>query len=253
MNRRSPTRPLLRRALRWGVVASLLMHAVLLAILLLASYRSWQYRQPLRVIAAGAAAADYRAPVEVAAVANMPAGEPPRPVVDARDVTGQMVKDKIAATVAENQQLSAGQQLASLERMSGRLDRLASNQSVEEVAGQLQNWLGLPSRAQQPDQAVAAGDFDFDTAQLHDVMRITTSQGSWQYQGVLLDAQGRTASVPLDAEQGATLYDLMQNIKANPLLERIYRGVAMPLLDQLVSATQAAAVPGAGTAPTCEP
>ena len=39
---------------------------------------------------------------------------------------------------------------------------------------------------------------------------------------------------PRQGQKPSTAYELMQRIKANPLLERLYRRVVMPLLDRLV-------------------
>jgi hypothetical protein len=51
---------------------------------------------------------------------------------------------------------------------------------------------------------------------------------------VLLDALGRTWEVELSEAEGAPLYELMQRIKRSPLLESVYRRIAMPLLDQIL-------------------
>ena len=47
--------------------------------------------------------------------------------------------------------------------------------------------------------------------------------------------------VPLSEAEGEPIYSLMEKIKAHPFLERIYRQIAMPLLDQMVTAQRAAA------------
>jgi hypothetical protein len=46
--------------------------------------------------------------------------------------------------------------------------------------------------------------------------------------------------VPLSEAEGEPIYSLMGKIKANPLLEQIYRQLAMPLLDEMVKAERAA-------------
>jgi hypothetical protein len=68
------------------------------------------------------------------------------------------------------------------------------------------------------------------------VKRGTTPQGTWRYVAVLLDARGRTMEVELNDRDGEVLYALMQRLKANPLLERVYRRIAMPIFDQLLKA-----------------
>lgn len=85
-------------------------------------------------------------------------------------------------------------------------------------------------------------EFDFQTAQLHDVKRIPAtdprSGSTWQYEGVLLDAEGRTQQIPLSETEGAPLFEIWQRIRSSPLLESVYRQLAMPLLDQLIDAKQ---------------
>jgi hypothetical protein len=91
-------------------------------------------------------------------------------------------------------------------------------------------------------RAAIMPDFDYETAQLHAVTRTPATDASsgspWQYEGVLLDAEGRTRHIPLSESEGAPLYQLLQRIRANPLLESLYRQLAMPLLDQLIHAEQ---------------
>ena len=50
---------------------------------------------------------------------------------------------------------------------------------------------------------------------------------------VLLDAAGRTRETELTAAEGEQLYKTWELIKANPLLEKVYRGIVMQLLDKL--------------------
>ena len=52
----------------------------------------------------------------------------------------------------------------------------------------------------------------------------------------MLDAHGRTLETPLDAAEGERLFGIFELIKSNPLLERVYRGVVLSLLDKLMKA-----------------
>lgn len=131
-------------------------------------------------------------------------------------------------------------------------DRSASDsdRAADPQPGALANERETTSRADESPTAAAVAEvreaiipeFDYETAQLHEVTRTPAADGSsgsaWQYQGVLLDAEGRTCHIPLSESEGAPLYQLLQRIRANPLLESIYRQLAMPLLDQLIHAEQ---------------
>ena len=75
--------------------------------------------------------------------------------------------------------------------------------------------------------------------------------GGFRYVTVLLDAQGRTVETEVSQQEGEPVYELMQRIKANPLLEQVYRQIVMPLLDQLVAAAkQAKTAPAAPKPPS---
>jgi len=118
--------------------------------------------------------------------------------------------------------------------------RVSSEQSVEELADKFQHWLGYEPRATEPLPESADELFDYETAQLHDVLRDAQVRPP-RYTAVLLDAEGRTMRIAMSESEGETVYKLMQRIKANPLLDRIYRRIAMPLLDQFIRAGQASA------------
>ena len=126
----------------------------------------------------------------------------------------------------------------------------ASDQAADPQPGALTNERDTTSRADESTTAAEvseireaiSSEFNYETAQLHEITRTPATDGSsgsaWEYQGVLLDAEGRTRHIPLSESEGAPLYQLLQRIRANPLLESIYRQLAMPLLDQLIHAEQ---------------
>jgi hypothetical protein len=116
---------------------------------------------------------------------------------------------------------------------------VTSDKSVDDLANNFQQWMGLPSRVSQPKAAASTIlDFDIDTAQLHEVTRHEKKPGKVEYQAVLIDAQGRTVEIKLTEAEGRETYALMQRIKANPLLEKVYRQIAMPILDSLVQSAR---------------
>jgi len=236
------TKSLLRWTLRAGLAASLLIHAGLLIVMLFGSVRGWLDQQPIRVIQASSSYTR-RGEQDRETMATI--------VIDEDAQAPTNLQEQIKESLAATEQLSEAERIEALDKAAGRLARISSESSVDDVARKLQSWLGLTPRAQQPvvvdpttqdvDSDAAEEEFDFTTAQLHDVIRILVPDSRPQYLCVLLDARGRTMEVPLSEAEGAPIYSLMQKIKAHPLLERIYRQVAMPLLDQMVQAQRAAA------------
>jgi hypothetical protein len=141
------------------------------------------------------------------------------------------VLDEIAAA----QNLTSDQQRERLANLAGALEQVATEESVAAMSRRLGQLLGTTSRAAAPAEEPVAGDFDFETAQLHDVKRTANAErGGYQYVGVLLDSHGRTLETPLETADGENLYATMELIKSNPLLERIYRGLVMSLMDKLL-------------------
>ena len=89
-------------------------------------------------------------------------------------------------------------------------------------------------RAKEPDPTGGSGPFDVSTAQMHDITKQTDEQNNVRYVIVMIDAQGLTQTIDIDAENGERLYKTMKLIKSNPLLERVYRNIIMGILDQVL-------------------
>jgi hypothetical protein len=154
--------------------------------------------------------------------------------LDPNSASGQWVAARMLDEVARAEHLSKEDQLARLKILTGQLNRIANDDSVAAATGRLAELLGTEDRAEQPAAEPAPGEFDFDTAQVHDVKRSEREPGQFDYVAILLDANGRTLATPLSPAEGEQLYKVMELVKSNPLLERIYRGVAMALLDKLL-------------------
>lgn len=154
------------------------------------------------------------------------------PVVDAAALSAQ-----VRTAIAEAQQLPVEDQLAQLERRAAELNRVSTAESVERMAQAISGLLGTKPRAEQPvDQPAGGkpeGEFDFNTAQLHDVRREMLESGEVRYGTVLVDAQGRRFETEVDAATGEQLLKVFNIMRGNPLLEKVYRRVVMGLLDQL--------------------
>lgn len=124
--------------------------------------------------------------------------------------------------------------LERLRTLSGQLDDVATQESVAQVSTQISKLLGVGERATAPAKEPIAGEFDLDSAQLNDVRREMLEDGTFKYIAILIDSAGRTQETEMPAAEGKSAFETFQLIKQNPLLERVYRGVVMSLLDKML-------------------
>jgi len=229
---------------RWGLAASLMLHAGLLLVLGFGTWSGWMQRQPTRIYHVASTRVTTPTP-DGSTSATV--------VIHKHDPAPQDLQQQLEKSLAASEELSDAERFDSLDKAARRLNRISSETSLDDVSQRLQSWLGLSPRADRPttdeqneDVSPAKVDstetaFDFDTAQLHDVKRVVVLDRRPKYTCVLLDAHGQTLEVPLSESEGEPIYVLMEKIKAHPLLEQIYRQLAMPLLDQMVQAEAIAA------------
>jgi hypothetical protein len=162
-----------------------------------------------------------------------------------------MVKKRLEEVVDQSAALSHADKLARLDDLSQRLNEVTDEASINSLADAMHSFLGTKPRATKPAKEAPSGEFDFDTAQFHDIQRFPREDGGFRYVTILLDAQGRTFEAEVSGQEGEPIYAAMERIKANPLLEQVYRQIVMPLLDQLVAAArQANAPPTEGKSPS---
>jgi hypothetical protein len=229
-------RPRIRRSIvrcrRCGWAISLLVHAALAAGLAAWTFQPWW-------LADWAARNDRMIQLTMAAGEAAGAAEPTTPEVrivsDPAEVTAELVQNRLAEVVADAESLSEADKLARLDALSERLTQVADEGSIQALSGVMQSFLGTQSRATQPAEEKPPGEFDFETAQFHDIQRTPKEPDGFRYVTVLLDAAGRTLEVEVSEHEGQPIYETMQRIKANPLLEQVYRQIVMPLLDQLMA------------------
>jgi hypothetical protein len=145
----------------------------------------------------------------------------------------EFITDQLLDAISDAEQHTDSDNLDRLETLTGRLNDVSSAESVDQMKATLQRWLGTTARATEPATAMVEGEFDFTTAQLHDVVRVLDAS-EFRYTAVLLDAAGRTMESPLTQAEGESVYRIMQLMKENPLLERVYRGVVLSFMDQLL-------------------
>jgi hypothetical protein len=236
-------RVLLQPPMLVGVLVSTLLHAGLFAAAVVVAYGplrldTWGLSRT-RVIHVTFAAERPQSPAVVApaqqtAAATAPAPPEERLAAEPVDVTGGMVRRRLDQIVAESQTRTDAENLDRLGQLSKQLSRVSSGSSVEAMAGAMHSMLGTKARHDTPPADASPSAFDFDTAQFREVKRSPLADGRWRYVAVLVDAAGRTQEVELDADTGARTYAVMEQIKANPLLEQVYRQIATPLFDQLL-------------------
>lgn len=236
----------LRRAIRLSIAASLVTHAALLGVLISTKVVGYRNQRPLRTIdVPGAASGGETADVSSATpVIATPAVKP-----TSTSTAAGRVADRLSESIASSQQHSVAENLDKLAEMSGQLRQVSSADSLRELAAEFRGWMGLQQRAAEPvaqpastpaeesDTPVGKDQptFDYQTAQFHAVERQETSPGQFEYSAILIDSQGRTHTVPLSAEEGRPLYELLLRVRENPLLDQVYRQLAMPLLDKLIA------------------
>jgi hypothetical protein len=154
-------------------------------------------------------------------------------VTQASQVTAKLVHMRLNDALRQQQNAKPDEQLQRIERMGQHLRQFSSTDSLNEISQKFSSWMGYSARASEPATKPPGGEFDYDTAQIHDVIRREQPAGGYRYFAIMLDAQGRTTEIELDANVGETMYQLMQRIHKNPLLGQVYRQIFMPLADQL--------------------
>ena len=161
--------------------------------------------------------------------------DPARPAGDS--LAARWVQARVASEIAAAEEASQEDQFRRLERLTGTLNDVASDQSVKEATARLSQLLNTKPRATEPAAEPPPGEFDVNTAQLYDVKRSDNGRGGYDYVAVLLDAEGRTLDSALTEAEGQQLFRTFELMKANPLLAQVYRGVVMSLLDKLLRPT----------------
>lgn len=238
-----PNRRSLARDRRTAWAISLLVHAALAAGLTAWTFpRGWLPDGSARTVHV------VQAPQAAAAAVDEPAAEM-RFVSDPAEVTGDLVRNRVEQVVAEAEMLSPADKLARLDALSERLPQVADERSIQALSGAMNSFLGTQPRATRPAEEAPPGKFDFETAQFHDIQRWPKEPDGFRYVTVLLDAAGRTMEVEVSEQEGQPVYETMQRIKANPLLEQVYRQIVMPLLDQLMAGVKQAQAVQAANAP----
>lgn len=244
MSAQSPNTNRYARRIGWAIGIAVTIHLVLAIVLLTTPLRKMftGEGEANKPVAAANGSSDTTEPVEETEPATVPKEEP-QELAEPRspEPPPGEVRDQIASALNDAEDLAPEENLGELSRLTNELNEVASETGVQEIAEKMEQWTGVGKRADQPVKASDPENFDFETAQLHEVRRKEGKNGGWVYESVLLDSTGNTIVTEMDAENGETAYNTMQILKSSPLAEKIYRKIAMPMIDQIINANQQAA------------
>ncbi len=167
--------------------------------------------------------------------------------VDSQPVESTQIDSMVQQAVEQAQARSNEENLDELRRLAGTLNQVSDADSINGLSNSLNKVFQTAPRATEPSAEPVAGEFDFNTAQIHDVRREEVDGGGYAYTAILLDAAGRTLDSELDEETGARIYEVMSLIKQNPLLASIYRKTLMGLFDKMLNPNAASTSTATGT------
>jgi hypothetical protein len=164
--------------------------------------------------------------------------EPLRHLEQANDTAADdgaevLISAELLRAIEASGRRSDDENLSKLGQLSERLTQVSSAETIDELSGTIGRLVGTGPRETKPKENVA-GPFDHTTGQPHDCRKIE-ADGQVRYMMVMIDKAGRTMEIEMDAANGEQLYKTMQLIKSNPLLERVYRGVVMGIMDKLLA------------------
>ena len=154
-------------------------------------------------------------------------------------VPASQIEASLKSAMRQAEGLSEERQLSELEKQLTRLNSISSVESVQDTTKKIAETLGLSPGAV-PAAESLDGTFDTETAQIHEVTRTRDEKGEWLYQSSLVDAAGRTEKINLPRAEGEVTYNTFQQLKQFPMADGIYRQLVMPLLQNMLSAVDAA-------------
>jgi hypothetical protein len=158
-----------------------------------------------------------------------------KPEDDGELVPKETVLEKVEEFRKVTESLSEEEKQEKLDAVGQQLENLSSEEAVSDIANKLSGYFETEKRASAPRENVS-GTFESNTSQIFDVKKTFDENGSISYIATLVDAKGRTMDIPLGKEDGASLYQTFQTLKKFPLAQKVYRDIAMPLLDKMAAA-----------------
>lgn len=266
--KKRPAQPLLKRRWRWATRSSFWLHAILIGVvvaeclaLVAIPIPEQPANQQIVLHAPALAESPEPAPVEINAftphtenwlaedavdISHLAAAQadPRWTMLPDPDFEARSAEEKQAASSFLSQQVmreiqnstaeSDEDALARARLLASQQNRISTQESVAEMNAFLGKLLNTGERATVPAKEPIAGEFELDSAQLHDVRREMLEDGKFKYIAVLIDPAGRTQETEMPAAEGESAYKTFELIKQNPLLERVYRGVVMSLLEKMM-------------------
>ena len=219
---------LTRRAWAWSWWLSLLLHACVVS----GFVAYWLHEiEPMKLT--------FSEPLEIDGGFRQRAIDPTEPIMEPlviEQTSERFDRSKILQDIQtrseQAQQRGDQDNFEQLDQLSADLRRNSTPKTVDEMSDFFGGIFG--NRAKEPDPKKSSEPFDVATAQMHDIAKETDEQNNVRYRIVMIDSQGVTQTIDIDAENGERLYKTMKLIKSNPLLERVYRNIIMGILDQVL-------------------
>lgn len=202
---------------RWAIGVSIAFHGVLLV-----GLATWYVTR-----------SDVSDDEENAAAGSFPANSSPQ--LRSPDVAPEQVAATLDRATEIHRGKSDEEKLSELEKQAAKLQQVASDESVDEIAEKFHAWMNTNSRVGQPAAEPVEGEFEFNTAQIHEVRRETSDDGATVYRAVLVDAAGRTLETEMPPDEGERAYATIEKLKRFPLADKVYRQIAMPLMDKAIA------------------
>jgi hypothetical protein len=230
--------------IRWAIIASIAFHVVLVAVLLAFYFprtsptQNRETPEKSVAIATSDVLASEDPDSDPGGQQTSGAGQSEtRTLPPADNIPPEQIESSLRSAIESTASIGEERKLSELRQNVQRLEQIASESSIADVGQAIRSATALEDRATVPAAQSIGGDFDFDSAQFHDVSREMDEDGKWVYRSILLDAKGRTVEVELTESEGKTAYETMQMVKASPFAEAIYRSMVMPMLDKLIPKT----------------
>lgn len=217
---------------RWAIGLSVTLHVVLLVVLLFWYLPSDSGDTPS---AASLQTSDSSSAPAAESADAVPA-ETPRPADETVDVPPQQIQDSLESQIQQAQRLPDDVKLSELEKNLRRLDSMTDSESVAQTSATIAGSLGLDTAQYAEKETPTEGAFDVASAQIADVVRSQDDQGSWQFESIMVDAEGRTLKVPMGADEGERLYQTFETMKQFPMAKGIYQSVVMPMIQKMLEA-----------------
>lgn len=217
-NQKSPSRS---SRYRLALVVSVVFHLLLIVLLSV-----WYWPE----VKTSFSQAEKNTPPPAPAKSTPPAIAPTTNI----EVPPEQIRSSIESQLEQVAAVPPEKKLKELDKNLKRLEQVSDTESVERVTQTIAESIGIDSNqfAEKPEPV--DGEFDHKTAQIEDVIRTKNDDGDWQYEAVMVDADGHKLKTPLTETEGETVYDAFEKMKKYPIADGIYRQIVMPMLQKIL-------------------